>query len=68
MENGQNDIRYDCICFVELYFSLVITIETHSTKLDEIRNRIAKMFPISNKIEFFARKKIEGWELRGKEL
>ena len=40
----------------------------HSTKPDEIRNRIAKMFPLSNKIEIFARKRVDEWDAIGDEL
>jgi len=40
----------------------------HSQKPDEIRNRIAKMFPNQNKIELFARKKTEGWDVWGNEV
>lgn len=37
-------------------------IEGHSKKPDEIADRIAKMFPISKKLELFARTKREGWD------
>jgi N6-adenosine-specific RNA methylase IME4 len=37
----------------------------HSKKPDEIRNRITQMFPIQNKIELFARQRIDGWDSIG---
>ena len=40
----------------------------HSKKPDEIRNRINKLFPNSNKIELFAREKVEGWDAWGNEV
>jgi len=40
----------------------------HSKKPDEIRNRIAKMFPTQKKIELFARQKTEGWDVWGNEV
>lgn len=39
--------------------------EKHSRKPNEIRNRIEKLFPISNRIELFAREKVEGWDCIG---
>jgi len=39
-----------------------------SEKPDEIRNRIEKMFPISNRIELFARKKYQNWDVWGNEV
>jgi len=39
--------------------------EKHSAKPNEIRNRIAKMFPTQNKLELFARQKTEGWDCIG---
>ena len=41
---------------------------THSTKPKEIANRIAKMFPISRKIELFARDQKPGWDCWGNEV
>jgi len=40
----------------------------HSRKPNEIRNRIKKLFPISNRIELFAREKTEGWDVWGNEV
>ncbi len=40
----------------------------HSQKPDTIRNRITKMFPTQNKIELFARQKVEGWDCWGNEV
>ena len=37
----------------------------HSEKPDEIREAIRKMFPTQDKIELFAREKIEGWDVWG---
>ena len=42
--------------------------ETHSKKPDEIRNRIFSMFPTLNKIELFARQRVEGWDAWGNEI
>jgi len=41
---------------------------THSKKPDEIRNRIARMFPEQKKIELFARQTTEGWDVFGNEV
>lgn len=40
----------------------------HSQKPDTIRERIDLMFPTQSKIELFARKKIPGWDVWGKEV
>ena len=40
----------------------------HSSKPDEIRNRISLMFPSQKKIELFAREKHEGWDVWGNEV
>lgn len=40
----------------------------HSSKPQEIRNRIYKMFPTQNKVELFAREKVEGWDSWGNEV
>ena len=40
----------------------------HSSKPEEIRNRITQMFPTQNKIELFARQKVEGWDSWGNEV
>ncbi len=37
----------------------------HSAKPSVARDRIAKMYPISKKIELFARNHIEGWDVYG---
>lgn len=37
----------------------------HSQKPDEISDFIKKMFPIQDKIELFARQKLEGWDIWG---
>ena len=39
----------------------------HSEKPDEVRDRIAAMFPSQRKIELFARKKMAGWTAWGLE-
>ncbi|MBA7661938.1 hypothetical protein ES703_69958 [subsurface metagenome] len=39
----------------------------HSQKPAEIRNRIYQMFPKQNKLELFARRKVEGWDCWGNE-
>ena len=41
--------------------------EKHSSKPDEIRNRIMAMFPDNSKIELFAREAAEGWDCWGNE-
>ena len=40
----------------------------HSQKPDTIRDRITNMFPTQNKIELFARRKVEGWDCWGNEV
>jgi N6-adenosine-specific RNA methylase IME4 len=40
----------------------------HSTKPSEIRERICKMFPTQNKVELFARERIDGWACWGNEV
>jgi len=40
----------------------------HSKKPDEIRNRIARLFPMSAKIELFARGHYDGWDVWGNEV
>lgn len=40
----------------------------HSSKPNEIRNRITEMFPTQNKIELFARQKTSGWDVWGNEV
>jgi len=40
----------------------------HSRKPSEIRRRITEMFPNLNKIELFARERIEGWDCWGNEI
>lgn len=40
----------------------------HSAKPAEIRRRIHEMFPEQNKIELFAREKVEGWDVWGNEV
>jgi len=40
----------------------------HSRKPCEIRDRIHEMFPTQQKIELFAREKVEGWDCWGNEV
>ena len=40
----------------------------HSKKPKEIRDFIEKLYPNTNKIELFAREKIDGWDIWGNEL
>jgi len=49
--------------------SLIVAIRTtHSTKPESARKRIEGMFPGTNKIELFARKKSLGWDVWGNEV
>jgi N6-adenosine-specific RNA methylase IME4 len=48
------------------FFSEMRTL--HSKKPDEIRNRIARMFPTQKKVELFARQEYEGWDSWGNEI
>jgi len=49
--------------------SLIMAIRTaHSTKPGSARRRIEDMFPGTNKIELFARKKSFGWDVWGNEV
>lgn len=41
--------------------------EKHSSKPNEIRERITEMFPSHNKIELFARGQYDGWDVWGNE-
>lgn len=41
---------------------------SHSTKPDEVRKRIEAMFPSQSKLELFARKKSQGWDVWGNEV
>ena len=40
----------------------------HSAKPAEVRNRITLMFPKQNKIELFARERVQGWDAVGNEI
>ena len=40
----------------------------HSAKPHEVRLRIEQMFPEQNKIELFARERVEGWDAWGNEV
>ena len=40
----------------------------HSEKPSEVRERIELMFPTQNKIELFARKRVENWDCWGNEV
>ncbi len=40
----------------------------HSEKPDEVRQRIEEMFPEQSKLELFARKEAEGWDVWGLEI
>ena len=42
--------------------------QKHSSKPDEARERIEKMFPRQQKVELFARKKVKGWTAWGNEI
>ena len=42
--------------------------ERHSKKPEEARKRIEEMFPKSSKVELFARKKSNGWDVFGNEV
>lgn len=41
---------------------------THSTKPDEVRQRIVQMFPTQSRLEMFSRQKVEGWDAWGNEI
>lgn len=40
----------------------------HSQKPDEVKQGIEMLYPTQNKIELFAREKIEGWDVVGNEI
>ncbi|HHZ95238.1 TPA: hypothetical protein EYN09_05640 [Candidatus Poribacteria bacterium] len=40
----------------------------HSQKPEEVRQRIEDMFPVQNKIELFARRRVDGWDCWGDEV
>jgi N6-adenosine-specific RNA methylase IME4 len=40
----------------------------HSEKPQEVYDRITKMFPTQNKLEMFARKERQGWDVWGNEI
>jgi N6-adenosine-specific RNA methylase IME4 len=56
--------------YIETTFNEVITEHRtcHSKKPNQIRNRIASMFPDQNKIELFARQQFDGWTSWGNEV
>lgn len=41
---------------------------SHSTKPEEVRRRIEAMFPMQRKVELFARRPVEGWDVWGNEV
>lgn len=47
---------------------IISPIEEHSKKPDEVRKRIVQLIGNLNKIELFARQKIEGWDSWGNEV
>ena len=61
--------RGACIPFIKELTPSVIRIrkEKHSKKPDKFREIIESLYPYGNKIELFAREKIEGWEVFGNE-
>lgn len=63
---SRNEKQY----FEETVFSECITERRthHSKKPNQIRNRIAFMFPEQDKIELFARQQFEGWVSWGNEV
>lgn len=40
----------------------------HSAKPEEVRNRITQMFPNQQKVELFARERVDGWHAIGNEI
>jgi len=56
-----NTIRVDSVQVVE-------RTSRHSEKPEEFRNIIETLYTYGNKIELFARKKVEGWEVFGNEI
>jgi N6-adenosine-specific RNA methylase IME4 len=58
-----------CTPFIKELLPSVVRIkkEKHSKKPDEFRKIIEKLYPYGNRIELFARKKNEGWEVWGNE-
>jgi N6-adenosine-specific RNA methylase IME4 len=63
-------VRGSCHPEVDKLFDTVQTIERteHSAKPEEFRNIIDTLYPHGNRIELFARKKVEGWERFGNQL
>ena len=43
-------------------------VSIHSRKPEDVRNRISNMYPVSPKIELFARQSFEGWDCWGNEV
>ena len=62
--------RGSCLPDINKLFDSVVSIERaeHSEKPDEFRDMINELYPNGNRIELFARKKNEGWEMWGDEL
>jgi len=42
--------------------------DKHSKKPEEFRNIIDELYPYGNRIELFARKKVDGWDSWGDEI
>ena len=42
--------------------------QSHSSKPNEVRNRIELMFPTQTKLEMFARSTTDGWDVFGNEV
>jgi len=61
--------RGACTPFIKELIPSVIRIkkEKHSKKPDKFREIIELLYPYGNKIELFARNKIDGWEVFGNE-
>lgn len=42
--------------------------QEHSRKPDEVHRRIERLYPTSRKAEFFARRRVDGWDCFGNQL
>lgn len=62
--------RGSCMPDIQKLFDSVQSIERmgHSEKPEEFRNIIDTIYPIGSRIELFARRKVEGWDVYGNEV
>lgn len=62
--------RGSCLPDIPKLFDSVLSIErtTHSTKPEEFRTMIETLYPNGKRLEMFARKQADGWDVYGNEI